>query len=156
MKLTIIRQQNCNLNTHRHTKRSTFSELKKNDNSDAFCKELDAAVGSSLVRDMMVVKFEREVSVLLLDEAELRKKAQEIRSRVAERDFVLGELELLFAFDSTLQSIAELTSLQTEDLTEVAAILVNVMKKQTRAAEILLVIEKLKSLPYKGVLCWCL
>jgi hypothetical protein len=113
-----------------------------------FCKELAAAAGSSLVRHMMVVKFEREVSVLLLDEAELRKKAQEIRFRVAERDFVLGELELLFAFDSALQSISELTKLQTQDLMEVSAILVNVMKKQTRATELLSVIEKLKSLPY--------
>ena len=113
-----------------------------------FCEELADAAGSSYVRDMMIVKFKREVDVLMLDEFELRKKAQEIRSRVAERDMVIGELEKLFAFDSTVQSISELTKLQTQDLTESAQILVNVMKKQTRATELLAVIENLKSLPY--------
>lgn len=96
----------------------------------------------------MIVKFQREVTVLLLDEAELRKKAQEIRARVAERDLVIGELEKLFAFDSTLKSISELSNLQTQELTEAASILVNVMKKQTRATDLLSVIEYLKSLPY--------
>ncbi|PWA55064.1 FAR1 DNA binding domain-containing protein [Artemisia annua] len=111
-------------------------------------RELAAAAGSSYVRDMMIVRFEREVAVLLLDEAELRKKAQEIRSRVEERDMVVGELEKLFAFDSTLQSISELSKLQTQELTESAQILVNVMKKQTRATELLAVIQNLKALPY--------
>ncbi|PWA39242.1 hypothetical protein CTI12_AA573710 [Artemisia annua] len=113
-----------------------------------FCEELGAAAGSPFVRDMMIVKFQREVDALLLDEAELRKKAKGIRNRVAERDMVLGELQHLVAFDSTLQSISELSKLQTEDLTEVATILVNVMKKQTRASELLGVIENLKALPY--------
>ena len=53
-----------------------------------FCKELVAA-RSSYVKDMMIEKFKREASVLLLDELELRKKAQEIRSRIAEREFVI-------------------------------------------------------------------
>ena len=113
-----------------------------------FCKELSAVADSSLVKDMMVVKFQREVAVTLVDEAELRKKAKEIMSRVAERDLVLGELELLFSFESTVISISELNNLQTQDLTEVSSILVNVMKKQKRAAELLSLIEKLKSLPY--------
>ena len=113
-----------------------------------FCEELSTAAGSSYVRDMMIVKFEREVTVLLLDEAELRNKAQELRARVAERDLVIGELERLFAFDSTLKSISELTKLQTQELMEAASILVNVMKKQTRATELLSVIEDLKALPY--------
>ncbi|PWA34613.1 hypothetical protein CTI12_AA617350 [Artemisia annua] len=97
---------------------------------------------------MMVVKFEREVTVTLVDEGELRKKAKEIMSRVAERDFVIGELGMVFAFDSTVQSILELTNLQTHDLTEVSTILVNVMKKQKRAAELLSFIPKLKAMPY--------
>ncbi|PWA40764.1 hypothetical protein CTI12_AA560010 [Artemisia annua] len=62
-------------------------------------------------------------------------------SRVAERDFVIGELGMVFAFDSTVQSISELTNLQTQDLTEVSTILVNVMKKQKRAAELLSFIQ---------------
>ncbi|PWA42326.1 hypothetical protein CTI12_AA545750 [Artemisia annua] len=69
-------------------------------------------------------------------------------SRVAERDFVIGELGMMFAFDSTVQSISELTNLQTQDLTEVSTILVNVMKKQKRAAELLSFIQKLKAMPY--------
>ena len=114
-----------------------------------FCDELAAAAtGSRLVRDMMLVRFQREVDVTLLDEAELRKKAKDIRSRVAERDFVIGELEQLFGFDSCLQSISELNKLQTEDLTEVSMILVNVMKKQRRAEDLLSFIEKLKSMVY--------
>lgn len=96
----------------------------------------------------MVVKFEREVTVALVDEGELRKKAKEIMSRVAERDFIIGELGLVFEFESTVLSISELTNLQTQDLTEVSTILVNVMKKQKRAAELLSLIAKLKSLPY--------
>lgn len=39
-------------------------------------------------------------------------------SRVAEMDFVLGELGMVFAFESSVQSISELTNLQTQDLTE--------------------------------------
>ena len=113
-----------------------------------FCKELSVVADSSLVKDMMVVKFQREVAVTLVDEAELRKKAKEIMSRVAERDLVLGELELLFSFDSTVHSISELNNLQTQDLTEVSLILVNVVKKQKRASELLALIEKLKTLPY--------
>ncbi|PWA76189.1 hypothetical protein CTI12_AA236180 [Artemisia annua] len=69
-------------------------------------------------------------------------------SRVAERDFVLGELGKVFEFDSTVQSISELTNLQTQDLTEVSMILVNVMKKQKRAAELLSLIQKLRAMPY--------
>ncbi|PWA50224.1 hypothetical protein CTI12_AA474960 [Artemisia annua] len=69
-------------------------------------------------------------------------------SRVAERDFVIGELGMVFAFDSTIQSISELANLQTQDLTEVSTILVNVMKKQKRAAELLSFIQKLKAMPY--------
>ena len=113
-----------------------------------FCKELSAVADSSLVKDMMVVKFQREVTVTLLDEAELRKKAKEIMSRVAERDLVLGELELLFSFESTVLSISELNNLQTQDLAEVSLMLVNVVKKQKRASELLALIEKLKTLPY--------
>ncbi|PWA71544.1 hypothetical protein CTI12_AA264960 [Artemisia annua] len=113
-----------------------------------FCEELGTTAGSPFVRDMMIVKFQREVDTLLLDEAELRKKAKGIRNRVAERDMVLGELQHLVAFDSTLQSISELSKLQTEDQTEVPMLLVNVMKKQTRASELLGVIENLKALPY--------
>ncbi|PWA78040.1 FAR1 DNA binding domain-containing protein [Artemisia annua] len=44
--------------------------------------------------------------------------------------------------------ISELSKLQTQDLTESAQILVNVMKKQTRAPELLAVIQNLKALPY--------
>ena len=113
-----------------------------------FCKELSAVADSSLVKDMMVVKFQREVAVTLVDEAELRKKAKEIMSRVAERDLVLGELELLFSFESTVISISELNNLQTQDLAEVSLMLVNVVKKQKRASELLALIEKLKTLPY--------
>lgn len=69
-------------------------------------------------------------------------------ARVAERDFIIGELGLVFEFESTVVSISELNNLQTQDLTEVSTILVNVMKKQKRAAELLSLIEKLKSLPY--------
>ncbi|PWA47212.1 hypothetical protein CTI12_AA498900 [Artemisia annua] len=69
-------------------------------------------------------------------------------SRVAERDFVIGELGMVFAFDSTVQSISELTNLQTQDLTEVSTILVNVMKKQKRAAKLLSFIQKLKAMSY--------
>jgi hypothetical protein len=113
-----------------------------------FFNELAAAAGSSLVRDMMVERFKREVSVTLVDEGELRKKAKEIMSRVAERDFVLGELGMVFAFESSVQSISELTNMQTQDFTEVSMILVNVMKKQKRATELLLFIDRLKAMPY--------
>lgn len=41
-----------------------------------FFKELAAAAGSSLVRDMMVERFEREVTVTLVDEGDLGKKSQ--------------------------------------------------------------------------------
>ena len=82
-----------------------------------FCKELAAVARSNLVRDMMVVKFEREVSVALVDEGELRKKAKEIMARVAERDFIIGDLGLVFEFESTVLSISELNNLQTQDLT---------------------------------------
>ena len=113
-----------------------------------FFKELAAAAGSSLVRDMMVERFEREVTVTLVDEGELRKKANEITSRVAERDFVLGELGMVFAFESSVQSISELTNLQTQDLMEVSMILVNVIKQKKRATELLLFIVLLKVIPY--------
>lgn len=134
--------------THLHPKSIFFITKKKMTTPIPFFKELGDAAGSTLVRDMMVVRFEREVTVTLVDEGELRKKAKEIMSRVAERDFVLGELGMVFAFDSTVQSISELTNLQTQDLTEVSTILVNVMKKQKRAAEILSFIQKLKAMPY--------
>ncbi|PWA82659.1 hypothetical protein CTI12_AA173700 [Artemisia annua] len=88
-----------------------------------FFKELGHAAGSTLVRDMMVVRFERE-------------------------GLVIGELGMVFAFDSTIQNISELMNLQTQDLTEVSTILVNVMKKQKRAAELLSFIQKLKAMPY--------
>ncbi|PWA13653.1 hypothetical protein CTI12_AA631770 [Artemisia annua] len=93
-----------------------------------FFKELGRAAGSTL--------------------GSLEKKAKEIMSRVAERDFVIGELGMVFAFDSKVQSISELINLQTQDLTEVSTILVNVMKKQKRAAELLSFIQKLKAMPY--------
>ena len=136
---------------HKHIltkKTSFFIRKKKMTTPMPFFKELAAAAGSSLVRDMMVERFEREVSVTLVDEGELRKKAKEIMSRVAERDFVLGELGMVFAFESSVQSISELTNLQTQDLTEVSMILVNVMKKQKRATELLLFIDRLKAMPY--------
>ncbi|PWA73690.1 hypothetical protein CTI12_AA258200 [Artemisia annua] len=69
-------------------------------------------------------------------------------SRVVEKDFVLGELGMVYDFDSSVQSISELTNLQTQDLAEVSMILVNVMKKQKRAAELLSFIQKLKAMPY--------
>jgi hypothetical protein len=55
---------------------------------------------------------------------------------------------MVFAFESSVQSILELTNLQTQDLTEVSMILVNVMKKQKRPTELLLFIDRLKALPY--------
>ena len=113
-----------------------------------FCKELATATGSSYVRDMMIVRFQREVSLIFVDEGELKKKAQEIRYRVAERDLVIGELELLFEFDSRVQSVLELNRLQTEDLSTVSSILVNVMKKQKKAEELFDFIEKLKAMVY--------
>lgn len=113
-----------------------------------FCDELAAAAGSRMVKDMMIIRFRREVSVTLCEEAEQRKKAAAIRSRVAERDFVIGELELLCGTDSALVSISHLTRLQTEDLTEVSLLLVDVMKKQARVTDLLAFIEKLKSMEY--------
>ena len=88
-----------------------------------------------------------------LDELELTKKAQEIRSRVAERELLLGELELLFPFESTQRSLLELNTLQTQDLKEAVEILVAVMKKKTRIDQLLSYIEKFKTLPYYGFFC---
>ena len=113
-----------------------------------FYKELAAVAGSSYVKDVMAEKFKREVTVLRLDELELTKKAQEIRSRVAERELLLGELELLFPFESTQRSLLELNTLQTQDLKEAVEILVAVMKKKTCIDELLSFVEKLKALPY--------
>ena len=67
---------------------------------------------------------------------------------MAERDLIIGELELLFEFDSRVQSILELKRLQTEDLTTASLILANVMKKQKKAEELLDFIEKLKAMVY--------
>ena len=57
-----------------------------------FINELARAAGSRLVKDMMVVKFKREVDVILIEEAEMTKKAKEIRSRVTGRESVIKEL----------------------------------------------------------------
>ena len=113
-----------------------------------FCKELAAVAGSSYVKGMMMEKFKREESALLLDELELRKKGQEIRSRIAERDFVIEELKQLFPFDSAVMSIAELTNMQIQDSAEISEILATVSKKQTQAAEIRKFIEWLNRQPY--------
>lgn len=113
-----------------------------------FCKELAAAAGSSYVKDMMMEKFKREESALQLDELELRKKGQDIRSRIAERDFVIEELKQLFPFDSAVMSIAELTNMQIQDSAEITEILATVSKKQTRAAEVRRFIKWLNGQPY--------
>ena len=89
-----------------------------------------------------------------LDELELTKKAQEIRSRVAERELLLGELELLFPFESTQRSLLELNTLQTQDLKVDVEILVAGMKKKTRIDKLLSLIEKFKTLPYYGFFFW--
>lgn len=77
----------------------------------AFCKELDVAAGSALVKDMMIVQFQREVAETLCEEGELRKKVASKRSRVAERNFVIEELQLLCGSDSDLLSITNLMGL---------------------------------------------
>ena len=111
-----------------------------------FIDELARAAGSRLVKDMMIVKFKREVDVIILEEADLSKKANEIRSRVTGRESVIQELELLFAFDSTLQSLDHLNRLQTEDLTEMSMLLQNARKKRNLAADLLKLIEKLQDM----------
>ena len=111
-----------------------------------FIDELARVAGSRLVKDMMIVKFKREVDVIILEEADLSKKANEIRSRVTGRESVIQELELLFGFDSTLQSLDHLNRLQTEDLTEISMLLQNARKKRNLAADLLKLIEKLQAM----------
>ena len=111
-----------------------------------FIDELARAAGSRLVKDMMVVKFKREVDVILIEEAEMTKKAKEIRSRVTGRELVIKELEMLFGFDSTIQSLAHLDRLQTEDLTEISLLLTKIIKKQRMAADLLSLIENLQAM----------
>ncbi|PWA85711.1 hypothetical protein CTI12_AA147010 [Artemisia annua] len=113
-----------------------------------FYKELASAAGSTYVRDVMVEKFKREVTVLKVDELELTKKAHAIRARVAERDLLLEELEKLFPCESWQLSVLEINILQNQDLKEAADILGLVMKKITRANFLMSFIEKLKQLPY--------
>lgn len=107
-----------------------------------FCKELAKATGSALIKDTMIVKFQREV----IDVGELWKKAQEIRSNVAERDFVIEELGLLCVTESNFLSVAQLKHLQTEDTVEISKLEEKAMEKQARATELSLFIEKLESL----------
>ena len=113
-----------------------------------FYDELASVAGSTLVRDVMVEKFNREIEVLKLEELELRKKAHDIRARVAERDLLLEELGRLFPFESNQLSMLELNILQNQDLKEAADILVVVMQKITRASQLMVFVEKLKLLPY--------
>ena len=113
-----------------------------------FYNELASAAGSTLVRDVMVEKFNREIAALKLDELELTKKAHDIRSRVAERDLLLDELGRLFPFESNQLSMLQLNILQNQDLKEAADILVVVMEKITRANQLMAFVEKLKLLPY--------
>lgn len=113
-----------------------------------FCEELAAANGSSFVKDMMVVRFGREVSMAMVDEAELLKKVQDIRPRVAEREYVIGELEALYLFDCSVQSISHIKQLQAEDLREATDLLDNMTKKQKRAQELASFTEKLKGVVY--------
>lgn len=114
-----------------------------------FYNELAAAAGSTYVNAVMIEKFQREVTVLRVDEQEMTKKVHEIRSRVSERDLLMVELEKLYPFESTLLSIVELNRLQIEDMKEGAELLVAVMKKITRINQLLSFIDKLKSLPYQ-------
>ena len=111
-----------------------------------FCKELAKATGSALIKDMMIFKFQREVTDALIDLGELWKKAQEIRSNVAERDFVIEELGLLCETESNFLSVAQLKHLQTEDTVEISKLEEKAMEKQARATELSLFIEKLESL----------
>lgn len=111
-----------------------------------FIDELARAAGSRLVKDMMVVKFKREVDVILIEEAEMTKKAKEIRSRVTGRELVIKELQLLFGFDSTIQSLAHLERIQTEDLTEISLLLTKIIRKQRMAADLLSLIENLQAM----------
>ena len=110
--------------------------------------ELADAAGSTYVNAVMIEKFRREVTTLKADELELTQKAQQIRSRIAERDLLLEELQRLFPFESTLRSITALTSLQMHDLKEAAETLAMAMQKRTRQSQALAFIEGLKALPY--------
>ena len=111
-----------------------------------FYNELAAAAGSTYIKDVVAEKFKREVTMLRIDELELTKKAQEIKSRVCERELLLEELELFSPFELTQRSMLELNTLQTQDLKETAEIIVAVMKKKARIAQLQSFIEKLKEL----------
>lgn len=110
--------------------------------------ELANTAGSTYVNAVMIEKFQREVSILKADEAELTKRAQQIRARIAERDLLLEELRQLFPFESTVRSTTALTNLQMHDLKEAAEALSMAMQKRTRQSQALAFIEELKALPY--------
>ena len=110
--------------------------------------ELAGAAGSTYVNAVMIEKFQREMTTLKDDELEFIKKAQQIRSRIAERDLLLEELQRLFPFESTLKSITTLNSLQMHDLKEAAEMLAIAMQKKTCQAQVVAFIEGLKGLPY--------
>ena len=112
------------------------------------CEELGKVANSKTVKDMMLVHFEREVEDTLKELHDLRAKVCKKRVLINHRDKMIKELELLFAFDSTNESIVDLRRMQEEDSVACDVLLVDIAQHQSRLGDLGKFINKLGSMPY--------
>lgn len=112
------------------------------------CEELGKVANSTIVKDMMLVHYEREVEDTLKELHELRAKVCNKRVLINHRDKMIKELELLFAFDSVNESIADLRRMHEEDNVACDVLLVDIAQHQSLLGDLGKFINKIGSMPY--------
>jgi hypothetical protein len=112
------------------------------------CSELATVANSKLVKDMMLVYYERQVEATSKEVHDLRHKVSEKRMLINNRDKMIKELELLYGFDSALESIADLRRMQEEDMMASDRLLVDIAQKHKRLGDLGNFITKLGSMNY--------
>lgn len=105
--------------------------------------QLAKIANSRLVKDVMIVHYRREIDVTFKDVEDLMSKASQISARVDDRDQMINELQLLCGSDSSLHSINDMMKMQTQDLAEVAGLLLGVAKRHARLRDLFSFLEKL-------------
>jgi hypothetical protein len=109
------------------------------------CDELAEKAKSRLVKDMMLIHYQRKFKATFIDQHVLNGKVTEVSERINLRAKLIKELQQLCGSDSSLQSITDLRRMQHEDLMEGSRLMLCVAQKLARLHDLTTFIKKLQA-----------
>ena len=110
------------------------------------CDELAEKANSRLVKEMMLVHYQREFKATFNDQHVLNGKVTEVSQRMNVRAKLIKELQLLCGSDSPHESITDLRRMQHEDLLEGSRLMLCVAQKLVRLHDLTTFIKKLQDM----------